>query len=82
MNPLIPFLSSNSKIFLSSRAKCKISKLDGRIKWRTGILEYTGVTLLHEKEFFSFVEFPLQERISDFCGVTLLHQREFLSFME
>ena len=42
-NPLIQFLSSNSKIIYSSRAYCKISKLYGWTYWRKGILEYTDL---------------------------------------
>ena len=45
-NPLIQFLSSNSKIIYSSRAYCKISKLYGWTYWRKGILEYTSSWLL------------------------------------
>ena len=44
-NPLIQFLSSNSKIIYSSRAYCKISKLYGWTYWRKGILEYTELSL-------------------------------------
>ena len=45
-NPLIQFLSSNSKIIYSSRAYCKISQLYGWTYWRKGILEYTPITTL------------------------------------